>query len=58
VIGVLPLLAGLAVVGIVCVCALGSPARGRYAAGSPTRREQPHRQAIHHFASGAVPPWR
>ena len=30
------------------------------AAPQPGRQkaEQPHRQAIHHFASGALPPWR
>lgn len=28
--------------------------------GSPHRcdLDRPHRQAIHHFASGALPPWR
>jgi hypothetical protein len=25
---------------------------------APTKPDRPHRQAIHHFASGVLPPWR
>jgi len=53
---------GLVVIGAVCVFALGGRISGRRFVMIPPSRhakpEQPHRQAIHHFASGVLPPWR
>jgi hypothetical protein len=61
VIGLL-LLLGVVVVGAVCLFAVGGRLRGRHLVMIPPSRlakpDQPHRQAIHHFASGVLPPWR
>jgi hypothetical protein len=51
------LLLGLIVIGAICVLA----SRGGGFAPGPSRpasQEPSHRQAIHHFASGVLPPWR
>ena len=50
------LLLGLAIVGAVCFFGLGG--RLPVVRGRTPLPEQPHRQAIHHFASGVLPPWR
>jgi hypothetical protein len=56
------LLLGLAVIAAVCVFALGGRLSGRRFVVLPpsrlTRPDPAHRQAIHHFASGVLPPWR
>jgi hypothetical protein len=53
---------GLIVIGVGCVFALGGHIRGRSLVMIPPSRhaaaEPQHRQAIHHFASGVLPPWR
>jgi hypothetical protein len=53
---------GVVVVGAIGVFAAGVSWRGRrFAIIPPSERvkpDQPHRQAIHHFASGVLPPWR
>jgi hypothetical protein len=50
------------VVGAIGVFAVGGGLRGRrFVITPPSERvkpDQPHRQAIHHFASGVLPPWR
>ena len=53
---------GLVVIGAVCMLAVGGQLRGRRLVIIPPSRhvmpEPPHRQAINHFASGVLPPWR
>jgi hypothetical protein len=55
------------VLSLIVVVALAAAATRGWAAGRrfvvipPSRhakQDQPHRQAIHHFASGVLPPWR
>jgi hypothetical protein len=56
------LLLGLVLVLGIAATALGVRRSGRRLVmippDAPPRPERPHRQAIHHFASGALPPWR
>ena len=53
---------GVAIVGAAGLFAAGAHLRGRRFAIVPPsdkiKPDQPHRQAIHHFASGVLPPWR
>ena len=53
---------GLAFIAAISVFALGGRLRGRrFVVILPNRQAEPdpaHRQAIHHFASGVLPPWR
>ncbi len=51
---------GVVIVGAIGLCAAGARGR-RFVIVPPTdkvRPDQPHRQAINHFASGMLPPWR
>ena len=53
---------GVVFIGAVCVFALGGRIAGRrFVVIPPSPRAKPdpaHKQAIHHFASGVLPPWR
>jgi hypothetical protein len=53
---------GVAVLAAICAFALGGRLRGRrFVILPPSDHAKPdpaHRQAIHHFASGVLPPWR
>jgi hypothetical protein len=55
------LLVAVAAVAAIVASVIGRPrARLTGGAGSSHRRDldRPHRQAVQHFASGALPPWR
>jgi len=56
------LVLGVAVIAAICVFAIGGRLRGRRFVMIPPSRhakpEPPHRQAIYHFTSGVLPPWR
>jgi hypothetical protein len=56
------LVLGLVVLGAICVFALGGRLRGRrfvvIPPGKNAKPEPMHRQAINHFSSGVLPPWR
>jgi hypothetical protein len=53
---------GVAIVGAIGLFAAGARLRGRrFVMVPPSDRikpDQSYRQAIHHFASGVLPPWR
>ncbi|HYM72220.1 MAG TPA: hypothetical protein VET89_04515 [Stellaceae bacterium] len=55
------LLLGIAFIAVMCGLALRGPGGGgRFCIVPPGRKGRPdpaHRQAIHHFASGVLPPW-
>lgn len=57
----------LLALGVVTVAAIGLFAAGARLRGrrfvvilpsDKVKPDQPHRQAVHHFASGVLPPWR
>ncbi len=53
---------GVVIVGAIGLFAAGARLSGRRFVVIPpsdkVKPDQPHRQAIHHFASGVLPPWR
>lgn len=53
---------GVVIVGAIGLFAAGARLRGRrfvvILPSGKAKPDQPHRQAIHHFASGVLPPWR
>jgi len=53
---------GVAVIGAIGLFAAGTRRRGRQFVMIPpsaaTQSDRPYRQAIYHFASGVLPPWR
>jgi hypothetical protein len=53
---------GVVIVGAIGLFAAGARLHGRrFVVVPPSERvkpDQPHHQAIHHFASGVLPPWR
>ena len=52
------LMAGLTAVGVIGIAALRGGRPFAATRSGPAQPEPPHRQAIQHFASGVLPPWR